>query len=427
MWVRFIRALRLAEYSKKAEFKKLATLLDIFYNQKYEVWQGQVNTYKLKSGEEQTFRLLKQRPGLFARSLFSCMLWFGPDVAIAHFKNIIDKVPDRLVYTLNIYAENYFDKKTARIVKPLGGTNKKIPANRMLHFYSDEELKRMRKLVYDLGLEVIRNNFKKTRNTNKTMFIAPELFNIPIAIGDRSEQLQDLQGALTGSRFQVEGQTVRLFMQWGEGLPAQHLDMDLSCMVAYEGYNEHCSYSQLVISGCKHSGDVQHIPNKTGTAEYIDIDLIKLRAGKAKYVSFTCNAYTSGSLAPNLVVGWMDSRLPMHITTRGVAYNPADVSHQIRIGKSLTKALVFGVLDVEAGQVIWLEMAFGGQVVQNLDMYNVEALLKKLNAKTKIGDLLTLKAEVQELTIVSDKEAADEVYDTDWALNTAKVNKLFLS
>ena len=30
MWVRFIRALRLAEYSKKKGFEKLATLLDIF-------------------------------------------------------------------------------------------------------------------------------------------------------------------------------------------------------------------------------------------------------------------------------------------------------------------------------------------------------------------------------------------------------------
>ncbi|MGB1217857.1 MAG: hypothetical protein ACPG5P_08260, partial [Saprospiraceae bacterium] len=43
MWVRFIRALRLAEYSHRKGFEKLESLLDVFYNQAYEVWQGRVN------------------------------------------------------------------------------------------------------------------------------------------------------------------------------------------------------------------------------------------------------------------------------------------------------------------------------------------------------------------------------------------------
>ena len=50
----------------------------------------------------------------------------------------------------------------------------------------------------------------------------------------------------------------------------------------------------------------------------------------------------------------------------------------------------------------------------------------KLDAKLKIGDLLQLKAEVQELEIVSDPELADEAFDMEWALNTAEVSKLFL-
>jgi len=49
MWVRFIRALRLAEYSKKKGFEKLATLLDVFYNERYSVWQAELNTAYLNS------------------------------------------------------------------------------------------------------------------------------------------------------------------------------------------------------------------------------------------------------------------------------------------------------------------------------------------------------------------------------------------
>ncbi|MBT33736.1 MAG: hypothetical protein CMO01_29075, partial [Thalassobius sp.] len=77
-------------------------------------------------------------------------------------------------------------------------------------------------------------------------------------------------------------------------------------------------------------------------------------------------------------------------------------------------------------EIIWLEMGFGGQVVQNLSVSAVEALLNKLDSKLKIGNLLELKAEVQNLEIISDAENADEVYDTNWAVNTAEVSKLFL-
>src|SRR5690606_1319271 len=113
----------------------------------------------------------------------------------------------------------------------------------------------------------IGDRFKRMENSNRTIFIDQALYNIPIAIGDRSENIQDLPGALMGTRFSIEGDVVRLFMQWGQGLPAQHLDMDLSCMVAYEDRVERCSFSQLLIAGCKHSEDIRQIPEKTGTAE----------------------------------------------------------------------------------------------------------------------------------------------------------------
>lgn len=427
IWVRVIRALRLAEYSKRKGFEQLSTLLDVFYNELYEVWQGQVNHYKLKYDEEKTFKLLKERPGLFARSLFSSMLWFGKKATLRHFKEVMYEVPPRLIFTLNMYADVYFEKNSSRTVKPLGGTSKRIPANKLLQLYTDEQLKDMQMGIQDLTFELIKTKFENEENSNSTIFIDKGLFKIPIAIGDRSETVQDIPSALMGTRFPVEGSKVRLFLQWGEGLPAQHLDMDLSCRVAYENKTEFCSYSQLNIRGCKHSGDIQNIPNKVGTAEYIDIDIDELSYLGAKYVSFTCNAYTNGSLSPNLVVGWMNSKFPMKITSKGVAYNPADVQHQVRIQQTITKGMVFGLLDVEKREVIWLEMSFGGQVVQNLDTKAVESLLYKLDAKLKIGNLLKLKAEVQGLKLTETAEEADEVYDTNWVTNTAAVSKLFLN
>jgi hypothetical protein len=427
MWVRFIRALRLAEYSKKPGFEKLARLLDVFYNQNYEVWQAKVNHFRLKSDAENTFQLLQQRPGLFARSLFANMLWFGEDQTIEAFTAIIDKVPARLVFTLNMYAQNYFDKNSDRSVKPLGGTNKRIPTNPILKLYEDFQLEGMKTKIEDLCIVATKKRFASIKTENKTIFIDPQLYNIPVSIGDRSETIQDLPVALMGTKFPMEGNEIRLFMQWGKDLPAQHLDMDLSCQIAYENKTEICSYSQLTVTGCQHSGDIRSIPNKIGTAEYININVDTLAKAGAKFVAFTCNAYSNGAITPNLVVGWMDSKFPMKISeTSGVAYDPSCVLHQVRVTQNVSKGMVFGVLDVVTREVIWLEMTFGGQVVQGLDYKGVQALLSKLKSKLNIGALLKIKAEAQNLTIVDEAQNADESYDIKWAINASAVTQLLV-
>ncbi len=429
MWVRFIRALRLPEYSKKVGFEHLKEVLDMFYNQNYTVWQGRVNYYRLRTDEEKTLKLLQQRPGLFARSLFANMLWFGAENTLNAFKEVIDKVPARLVFTLNMYAENYFDPtNNDRHVKPLGGgKNKVIQKNHLLSLYKSKELEAMQSSVQDLSLFAVEKRFEKIKNDNKTIFIADNLFNMPVSIGDRSETIQDLPSALMGTKFKIEGNHVRLFMQWGTGLSAQHLDMDLSCHIAYENTYAICSYSSLSPWGCKHSGDIINIPDKIGTAEYIEIDIAALHERKAKYVTFTCNAFSNGAISPNLTVGWMNSKFPMQISpTKGVAYDPSCVQHQVRVTQGLTKGLVFGVLDVAKREITWLEMSFGGQVVQGLDMKGVETLLAKLNSKLSIGNLLAIKAKAQKMTIVKDSTKADEIYDEKWAINAASVTKLLI-
>jgi hypothetical protein len=122
----------------------------------------------------------------------------------------------------------------------------------------------------------------------------------------------------------------------------------------------------------------------------------------------------------------MNSANPMVIShDTGVAYDPSCVQHQVRIVNDLSKGLVFGILDVQKSEIIWLEMEFSGAVVQNLQGNNVELLLKKLAAKLTIGQLLQIKAEAQNLQLV-ETPRADEVYTMAWAQNTAAVTKLLI-
>ena len=428
MWVRMIRALRLAEYARKPGFENLKELMDVFYCQAYTVWQGEVERSRLKADAAQTFALLKQRPGMFARSLFANMLWFGPEETLAAFKEVVHLLPARLVVTLGMYAESYFEQGHKRMVKPLGGNALLIEPHYLVSLYMEDQLKEMVKEVQDLCKEVVAARFANAGagSGSASMYIDPMLFHIPLSIGDRSETVQDTSCALQGTRFPVEGDKVRLFMQWGKGLPAQHLDMDLSCHITLPSTTEVCSYFNLKAIGAKHSGDIRSIPDKKGTAEYIELDLNELSRVGAQYVAFTCNAYSNGAISPNLVVGWMNSAYPMKISERnGVAYDPSCVQHQVRVSQSVQKGLVFGVLKVKEREVVWLEIPFGGQTVLSLDTQTIEKYLDKLEAKTTVGELLAIKAQAQGLKL-ADTPEADEVYTREWALNTAAVTKLLL-
>lgn len=426
MWVRMIRALRLGEYSRKVGFEHLADILDVFYKQDYTTWQGQVDKARAANNADQTLALLKERPGLFARSLFASMLRFGSDKALAAFRDVADALPARLLLSLDNSAELYFNTNESRIARPITGVTHQIEPNKMLALYDDNAREAMVDSVREIYKQSMARRFAAHTVKAKTIYIEPSLYNIPVAVGDRSATIQDASCALMGTRFPIEGDAVRLFLQWGKGLHAQHLDMDLSCRISYDNKISECAYYNLTCVGAKHSGDIRSIPEMVGTAEYIELSLPELEAAGALYATFTCNAYSTGALSPNLVVGWMDSANQMKISGKtGVAYDPSCVQHMVRISEgNLSRGLVFGVLDIAKREIIWLEMPFTAQTMRGANAKSIEALLRKLEKKVSIGELLDIKADAQKLMRVKSVENADEAYTYEWALNPADVSAL---
>lgn len=427
MWVRMIRALRLGEYSRKQGMEHLAEILDVFYKEDYTTWQGRVDKARSENDADKTIDLLKERPGLFARCLFATMLRFGNDKVLAAFDEISDKLPARLLLSLGNAAENYFDTKETRLARPITGVTHRIPSNKLLALYDEDMRNQMVKDVMEIYKSSMERRFAAQKTESKTIYIDPALYNIPVSVGDRVTTIQDTSCALMGTRFPVDGDAVRLFLQWGKGLHAQHLDMDLSCRISLpDNKIAECAYYKLTCVGAKHSGDIRSIPEMVGTAEYIELSLPELEAANAKYVTFTCNAYSCGSLSPNLVVGWMDSANPMKISEKtGVAYDPSCVQHMVRVSEgNLSKGLVFGVLDVAKREIIWLEMPFTAQTLRGADSTSIEALLHKLENKLSVGELIDMKAKAQNLEFVTNAVEADESYTYEWALNPADVTKL---
>jgi len=429
MWVRMIHALRLGEYSRRPGFERLALVLDAFYKHDYSTWQGRVDRARRANDPATVLAMLQQRPGMFARCLFATMLRFGASQTLQAFEQVADKMPARLLLSLSNAAQDYFDPKQTRLARPITGGTRVIEPNALLMLYSDIERKSMAKGVTDIYRQSMQRHFAAQPTTSHSIYIDPMLNNIPVSVGDRSTTIQDASCALMGTRFPVEGDQVRLFMQWGKGLHAQHLDMDLSCHISLPNDEvAECAYYNLTCVGAKHSGDIQSIPELVGTAEYIDLSLPKLEAAGATYATFTCNAYSTGAIAPNLMVGWMSSKHPMKVSKKtGVAYDPSCVQHMVRISEgNLSKGLVFGVLDVARREIVWLEMPFMGQTLRSLNHATVDALLHHLQQKVTIGQLLMLKAQAQSLTVVDTPEQADEAYTTEWALDPAQVTRLLI-
>lgn len=431
MWVRVIRALRLTEYARRQGFEPLAKLLDIFYKQDYPVYLGKVEQARTQGYIERLSSLLQQKPGIFVRQLFSTMLQFGAEPVLASFAEVAKALPSRLLLSLYNGAMVYFTDERTRWVKPITGRQRQIPTNKHLGKYDSEGLRAMQQSLREmLTKELYRRYSLMPRSKDiTTVYIEPMLYNTPLPVGNRSSTVQSISYALPGTRFAVEGDALRLFLQWGKDLPAQHLDMDLSCRLCFaDGATEECAYYSLNIKGANHSGDIQHIPDMVGTAEYIELDLPILEERGVRYVVFTCNAYTSGALSPNLMFGWMHSKYPMTISSEdGVAYDPSCVAQLCGVGEeSLHKGLVFGVLDVERREVIWLEMPLEGQTLRSANTEAVEALIKTLEHKLRIGELLQLQAHAQGLRLVDQPEEADIHYSYEWALYSGEVYQQLL-
>lgn len=427
MWVRMIRALRLGEYSRRKGYEHLADILDAFYRQEQPTWLGILQQARNNRDTQTVLQMLKQRPGLFARSLFATMLRFGCEETMEAFEQVTDQMPSRLLLSLGNAAEKYFDPDATRTAHPITGYTISISKNKLLSLYSPADLRAMVARVKQCYILSLKHSFAAQATKARTIYIAPSLFDIPISVGDRSATIQDTSCALMGTRFPVEGDAVRLFLQWGKGLHAQPLDMDISCHIAFEnGKTEECAYYCLKATGAKHGGDIRAIPEMVGTAEYIELSLPELAEAGAKYVTFTANAYSCGALSPNLVVGWMNSAYPMKVSEKtGVAYDPSCVQHMVRISESnLSRGLVFGVLDVDEREITWLEMPFISQNIQGCDFTAVNALLQRLRNKLSIGQLLEIKAEAQHLSLAPSPDEADEAYTYEWALNPAEVSAL---
>ncbi len=414
MWVRFVRALRLSEFARRTGYRHLAAFVDVFYRGDYPVWQGKVEKAILAGDAAEATALLAERPAVFARSLIAALLHLGPEKVLPAFASVAAKVPVRLLLTLDMYALYCLSPEMTRVVQTATGARHMLGVNPRLLQYSNDELHKTAEKIQQICRNALSQYFAEKEHPEGSIYIAPELFLTPFAIGERAHSTAGGLYVPQGRRFDVLGDHVRLFLHWGEGLPAQHLDLDLSAAIQYADHTDECAYYNLSPNGAVHSGDIQNIPDNVGAAEYIELDLPVLAEAGAQSVLFAVNAYSVGSITPTARVGWMDCAHPMAVDNKtGVAYDPSTVQFAADIRpENVHGGIIFGVLDVASRQIMWLEMSANTQNLAQFDLRTVNALCLKLRSRMSIGTFLSIMAAAQQRPVVAMAEDAETVYDS---------------
>lgn len=440
MWVRLIRAFRLTEFARHKGYGKLRELLDKFYRKDYHTAEGEVNRALAAGDIDEAVAILKACPGLFARRLFSLMLRYDADNIIREFNTVAHLIPMRMLINLVKNARDYFDcSKYKREVRIITGETVQIPLNEHVAHLDEAQCEKMKSLVESSVLIFLRAKYAENPEPGRKIYIDPELDTMVFPLFSRSDMIQDVMAVPPGTKLKVEGDKVRVFLHWGKNMPAQAIDLDLSvAILTLRELAAYCAFFSLDTPGAKHSGDMRMIPDKVGTAEYIELNLRKLHKSGARKVLFYASNYTKGAIRSNAMVGWMTTDKPMTVDgSTGVAYDPSTVQFMLKIpDEMLAKGLFFGVLDIESREITYIEAQCDGKTISDVsDEFSFEGLVALCEAyknSLSIGDALRMLADARGMTVLSelpsDPEQISEVtvYDRAWALDQTLVRSLLI-
>ncbi|MDO9433860.1 TerD family protein [Hydrogenophaga sp.] len=173
---------------------------------------------------------------------------------------------------------------------------------------------------------------------------------VPLAQRSASKSLRTLG---RGSRLPLpKGHTVRLFLWWMNG--SGRTDIDLSAVLYGDEYQylDMLSFHNLKGFGGHHSGDIVDAPK--GAAEFIDLDLGKLRERGVRFVVMAINSYTAqryGDL-PECFAGWMLRQHP----NSGEIFEPRTVVDKVDLASD-TRICLPLILDLREQEVLWADIA----------------------------------------------------------------------
>jgi len=337
-WLRLGEKLHPGDYAKI--FSKTFEAFNIIRNAKVVTYNSKVEQALDSKDLITLLHLLSKRPGEFARRLDD-LLRDSPVLTqlYGHFKH-------RLYFP---------DEQRSVFIK--GKKSKKFVIEKQVPKITKKTLNE----VSDSIKSIIGSKFSNLEKMGK-VYIAPELYNVPVPAGMRSANT-GLRTLIRGARIPFgDFKVLRAYTHWFDRDGNQ--DIDLSANFFDENFQSEdiLSFRNLklgYLNSC-HSGDIRM--RKGACAEYVDIDIDKCLSQNIRYVVLDVRNFQNGPFTnlEQCVFGWMGRDFPesdMH-------FKPNTVQEAISIVNEST-CIYVAAIDLKTREIIWLDTETNGIVLHS--------------------------------------------------------------
>lgn len=370
---------------------------------------------------------LSERPGEFARRLHHVLRLSTHQRTQARVVNAFEQVADRVspktLFLLDRYFASFDAKQHRAVINKKGRI--KVMENTLPDL--DDEIRGrlvsiiQKALVNKLAID--KDSWEDTK-----VWIDPELksFVAPFAQRKASEAFL---AAGRGTRMKLDtSKVLRLFIYWKEQNRRTDLDLSLVEFDESMAYLGHVSYTRLSGDGIVHSGDITSAPQ--GAAEFIDVDIARLKAKGVRYIAPQVYRYAGDSFADmdECYVGWMGRK------KTNKAYKSFDiktVENAFTLNGNSAYAIPV-VVDLMTNEVIYTDLYVGSRpshnrVENSLDSLSAIAreVARFVETKPNVYDLANFNVIARGAKSVENREEADyTVGITGCDLNATEVESI---
>lgn len=380
-----------------------------------------------ENDQDTALRLLKQRPGEFARKLDVLLRKSKQHEKILHsFGEVAENVSVPVLLQVREHFLHRNKEQSIRVAFPKGS----LARSHVIEAATEPIKEEICTEVVRICEQALVSIFQVREPLGK-VYLSPEFQNYIVPFSQRSAS-KALHTITRGSRLKLKETTkiIRPFIWWTNeenvgGYDSGRVDLDLSAAIFDENWNclKHIPYTNLRSKdfGSYHSGDITNggDVNGDGACEFIDTDIDAVIANDGRYLVYQVYSYTSTPFCdlPHAMFGWMERENG----ETGEIFEPKTVQQKLDLASNscVTIPVIF---DCVTREMIWCDMnlSIDGCSYQYGEI-NVESNLKGVTAtcfamvnmkKPTLYDLIQLHicARGEE---VSSKEEADLVFDLE--------------
>lgn len=362
LWVIIAEKLHPGDYANR--YPKAMEFINAIRNTRLRSWYSKVEAAYASKDLKAITKLLSTRPGEFARRLertIRLAIETGANSMgiIEEFGKVAPKVSSTILLQMAAHFKDIYER-------PNRNVRSFVPKGNVMKVHAIEDTREPISMVVAAYAaktcnEALIAQFKEKESLGK-VYVEPgtlEGYALPLKLRTASKQLMTLA---RGSKIKLpeEANFLRMFTYWKN--KNQRIDVDLSSILLDENFNkisDEIYYGNLRNKEYHvvHSGDF--VSATEGAAEFIDVDIERLREKGVKYVSMGINSFTSVSFCDmeECFAGIsVLSSIDMNMERKSIEFDPVNALIRSDVASNCTFCVTL-LYDVENHEVIWLDTA----------------------------------------------------------------------